>query len=639
MRVKLLEFKNMFKKILVSRYQLIKLLGKGTFGKTYLAKDLLLPDNPLCAIKKLNPVNKDDNSLNIARRLFNTEAESLQKLGEHPQIPRFLGFFEEKNEFYLVQQFIEGHSLSEEITPEKYWSELDVVELMRDCLNILKFIHSQNVIHRDIKPDNLIRNKKDNKLVLVDFGAVKETISQSKVSSTIAIGTHGYMPSEQAMGKPRFNSDIYAVGIIAIQALTGIEPQTFREDNSGNIIWYGQENVNPKLVKIIKKMTRYHFKDRYSSVEKVLQDLNSLDLGYQGSKRNGFFGLNALVERVKSNRKTVIDSDSLLSSILPKTNNPKIPMPTTVVNYQQPTKYLNRFKFKSPLSMGMGSLATLGLLVLGGVQFASHHKQQKIASLLDLMRANYQHQEYDLCLKNARVKALEVGLSTDKVQEFIGKCSLASAHKEAEAGNYSEAIAKATEIPANNPFAPEAKENIDRWSEILLDRATKIYEKEGQLAKVTPLIDTIPNNSSVKEKALKLNDKWQGEINNSEQLLADADRAMTAKKWLDAIDRANKVKTVSNSIYWQGKADKIISEAKGNREKELAAARQRAIQTSRSPVPRYNSYNRTTYKSPVVRQQPTTRYRRRVRVRRTVITTETRYRRRVVCRGYKCTSR
>jgi len=264
---------------LVSHYQLIKILGKGAFGTTYLARDIYLPGSPEYAIKKLNPNTQDKNLLEVARRLFKTEARALQKLGQHSQIPRLVANFEQNRRFYIVQEFIAGHSLKRELVTGEAWSEERVVQMLEDCLKILKFIHDRGVIHRDIKPNNFIRRQEDNKLVLIDFGAVKQAIGQNQTLHTIGIGTRGYMPPEQAMGKPRFSSDIYGLGVIALQALTGLKPKDFQKDDNGEIIWLHQTkdiNINPKLVRIINKMIRLDFQERYNCAEMILQDLNHL---------------------------------------------------------------------------------------------------------------------------------------------------------------------------------------------------------------------------------------------------------------------------------------------------------------------------------------------------------------------------
>lgn len=264
------------------RYKIIQTLGEGGLAQTYIAEDHHKPSHPKCAVKFLKPASQETNFLPIARRLFNKEAEILEKLGEHSQIPRLLAYFEENQEFYLVQEFIDGYTLNTELQPENLWSESKVILMLQDVLQILEFVHSYGVIHRDIKPDNLIRRQKDGRLVLIDFGAVKEVSNLRIVSNaptsikTIPIGTQGYMPTEQVRGKPRLNSDIYALGMVGIQALTGVDPINLEEDNDGEVIWRNRAKVSDLLADILSKMVRYHFKDRYQSAKEVLEALQSL---------------------------------------------------------------------------------------------------------------------------------------------------------------------------------------------------------------------------------------------------------------------------------------------------------------------------------------------------------------------------
>lgn len=258
------------------RYEIIRLLGKGGFAETYLAKDKDLPGNPCCVVKRLKPQFTNPFALQTARRLFEQEAQVLYQLGNHEQIPRLLAHFQENQDFYLVQDCIEGNVLSQELKTGRKWSEEEVINFLEDLLNILKYVHQQNVIHRDIKPANLIRRSQDGKLVLIDFGAVKQisALAANLEGKTIAIGTPGYMPCEQNSGHPQFNSDIYALGIIAIQALTGISPdQLPRHPNTSEILWKSLVKIDPRLVSILDKMVRYDFRERYQSVSQVLQAL------------------------------------------------------------------------------------------------------------------------------------------------------------------------------------------------------------------------------------------------------------------------------------------------------------------------------------------------------------------------------
>jgi serine/threonine protein kinase/Tfp pilus assembly protein PilF len=279
----------MLEKTLQDRYKIIRPLGSGGFSATFLAIDQQQPDSPYYVIKQLEPQLTDSVHLQLARRLFKTEAKVLQKLGSHPQIPQLLDHFEENQEFYLVQEFIDGHDLSDELISGKQLSESDVICLLQDILGTLAFVHQQNVIHRDIKPSNLIRRHSDYKIVLIDFGAVKQIGTQTVSSSglpplTIAIGTPGYLPSEQASGMPKFNSDIYAVGMIGISALTGLSPtrQEFPKDpDTGEICWTHLTDASQRLINILDKMVCYDFRDRYQSVEAVLSDLQKLQLAIE----------------------------------------------------------------------------------------------------------------------------------------------------------------------------------------------------------------------------------------------------------------------------------------------------------------------------------------------------------------------
>lgn len=265
--------------LLDGRYQVLQILGGGGFGQTYIARDTHRPGYPKCVVKHLKPVTQNAEFLETARRLFTNEAEILERLGHHDQIPRLLAYFEEKQEFFLVQEFIEGHSLTAELLPGQCWSEDQVIQLLSQILEILAFIHSHNVIHRDIKPENIIRREIDGKLVLIDFGAVKQIQSQlltafGQMATTIAIGTPGYMSTEQGRGKPRPNSDIYSLGIICIQALTGLHPRQIEEDpETGEIVWQDLANVSPALADVLTNMVLHHFRKRYQSATDVLQAL------------------------------------------------------------------------------------------------------------------------------------------------------------------------------------------------------------------------------------------------------------------------------------------------------------------------------------------------------------------------------
>lgn len=274
----------MLGKKLRGRYQIIRLLGSGGFGATFVAEDWDLPGKPQCVVKQLKSKEIDPSILQTARRLFETEAQVLYRLGKHDRIPQLLAHFDENQEFYLVQEFIEGEDLSQQISAGKKLNEAEIISFLQDVLETLEFVHQQNVIHRDIKPSNLIRRRQDDKFVLIDFGAVKEITTlvgsyEGQSRCTILIGSSGYMPNEQLGGKPRFSSDIFALGMTAIEALTGFAPEELEENpENGEIKWRDLAPVSDRLASILDKMVRSHFKERYQTAREVLTDLEELEI-------------------------------------------------------------------------------------------------------------------------------------------------------------------------------------------------------------------------------------------------------------------------------------------------------------------------------------------------------------------------
>ncbi|MEN9264560.1 MAG: serine/threonine-protein kinase, partial [Gloeomargarita sp. GMQP_bins_44] len=272
----------MTEKTLAGRYHILKPLGSGGFGQTFLAEDWFLPGRPWCVVKQLQPQSTNPQVLEVARRLFNREAEVLYQLGSTvSRIPRLLAHFEQDNEFYLVQEFIEGHDLSQELTPGKKYPETWVKQFLLDVLEVLSQVHQRNIIHRDLKPANLMRRRSDGRIVLIDFGAVKEVgtlMADNRGETAIGtqIGTRGYMPIEQFRGQPRLSSDVYALGVVAIQALTGLPPSQMEDYDTGELHWQQHAQVSPALRTVLEKMVHPDWRQRYPSAVEALQAVQEL---------------------------------------------------------------------------------------------------------------------------------------------------------------------------------------------------------------------------------------------------------------------------------------------------------------------------------------------------------------------------
>ncbi|VEP13130.1 putative Calcium/calmodulin-dependent protein kinase [Hyella patelloides LEGE 07179] len=268
-------------KVLFKQYKIIEEIGSGAFGKTYIAIDTAFPGSPRRVVKHLCPKNSDPESLAIAKRLFKTEAKVLSHLGEHDRIPRLFSYFEEEGEFFLVQELVEGQDLTQEFQPGKRWSEVETIRFLQELLEILSVVHQENTIHRDLKPANIMRRQRDGKLVLIDFGLVKEILNVDRqetkaVSLSVGVGTHFYMPPEQAIGRPGKYSDVYAVGILGIQALTGLPPSREIPQDSEQLkqMWNDLNiEVSPQLKYVLERMVNFQYKQRFPDAVEALKAL------------------------------------------------------------------------------------------------------------------------------------------------------------------------------------------------------------------------------------------------------------------------------------------------------------------------------------------------------------------------------
>lgn len=271
-----------------NKYKILKKIGEGTFGETYITQIIHQPDS-LCVIKKLKSKFEDPEILQEARSRFLKEIRTLELLAANPQIPELLDSFEINGEFYLVQEWIDGQNILEEIEEQESLSEIEVIKLLQSSLETLDFVHRQGIIHRDIKPSNLMRRKEDGMIFLIDFGAMKQIPTlyfNSKTQNyfTKIIGTRDYMPIEQLRGTPTFGSDIYSLGITAVYALTGQKPEIELNNNEtyGFPKWQKNDNVSRELESILDKMIHpdiYRNRSgfcRYQSALEVLQDLEPL---------------------------------------------------------------------------------------------------------------------------------------------------------------------------------------------------------------------------------------------------------------------------------------------------------------------------------------------------------------------------
>ena len=265
------------KLLLVERYWAKSILGIGGFGRTFLAVDEFKPSKPLCVIKQFLPQIQGTKTVKKAANLFAQEAERLELLGKHPQIPELFAYFSVGSRQYLVQEFIEGETLQQELDNHGVFNEDQIRKLLIDLLSVLQFVHSHNVIHRDIKPENIIRRDADKKLVLVDFGASKIIPKgQRQTMVETVIGSAEYCAPEQSIGKPKLVSDLYSLGVTCLHLLTHMSPFDIYDVMEMEWVWRDYLNgnfVSNELGKVLDGLVEQKLKKRYQKIEAVLADL------------------------------------------------------------------------------------------------------------------------------------------------------------------------------------------------------------------------------------------------------------------------------------------------------------------------------------------------------------------------------
>ena len=642
----------MLNKVLGGHYRVIRNLGEGGLAKTYIAEDLHRPGHPKCAVKFLQPANKDSNFLPSARRLFHQEAEILEKLGQHDQIPRLLAYFEENEEFYLVQEFIDGHTLSEEMKPGNRWSESKVIQMLQDVLPILEFVHSYKVIHRDLKPNNVIRRKKDGRLVLIDFGAVKQiraprTINNMPLTqTTISIGTQGYTPPEQLRGKPRFNSDIYALGMICIQALTGVAPLRLREDKNGEVIWQNLVQVSSELGTIISNMVRYHFPSRYQSATEVIQllqilvnqnplisatlitkqakqkvaskeaETSSLTFptdSFAPSKDVPSIHANKLVQDTevepavqlsprRFNHEPLIPATSVTrhrsqEAFPNKRQRSKLVLPANLPAPSKDSQSIHNPIFKpankSLLLIGTGIVSVFAS-IFAGYTYMTHKDNNllKAQSALGQIEVLKEAEKYQECLEQTQLFLQDYSHLQTEIQKLQYDCQegqvkrqLAEARRLADQSRFKDAIILVSQVSDNSDFYLEAQQLISRWSEEIFQIASNKYQN-GNLQEAIAIAGAIPSFSPWAKKAQETIQQWNKDWENNQAHLQVAQKALDERRWQDAIKAAEKI---SYTTYWQKQRELIIQKAQAGIASTQAAASRRSYRPSSPPVRRYRS--------------------------------------------------
>lgn len=519
------------KSYLFENYRVTKLLGEGGFGRTYLAEYLRRYNEPRL-IKTLITSDQKQTQQKI-KELFTREAEQLHQL-DHPQIPQLYEYFEKDHNLYLVQEFIDGINLREELKRDQLFAPEKIQNVLEELLPVLSYIEGQNLLHRDIKPENIMRRHRDGRLMLIDFGAarVKTGISPTVLTT---IYTPGYAAIEHMMGRPVKASDVYSLGVTCIRLLTGCLPNStsdpIYDDQEHCFCWnnYIQEQniqVSEGLVAILDRMVASSLKDRYPDAQTVLEDLlltisplrslpTTEDKAPNSTLSSTSFIPSPKVPIIEEkprdsanalalSRLITEEKDEQHANVKPTES---FPSPTAVASSKKQGLIASVLAIFTGVIVGIG-----GYLLINQPKTIDNNRQESlddhdVVPVLNVLEAQYRQGNYQVCYQSA-IKNSDRGQT--EFQLWIGKCGLATAQVEAKRNNHSKAIAIAQTIPQTVPNYQEVKNSINIWAGKILEHATKVYQ-QGKLEDAIKVTDIIPNNSSVKTKVPQLIAQWKKE--------------------------------------------------------------------------------------------------------------------------------
>lgn len=515
-------------RFLNGRYKIVQVLRTGDFGQTYVAQDSWLDGHPQCLVKFLQPQGHHPKRREICKRRFTSEAQALSQLGFHDQIPQLLDGFEDDQGFYLVRELIIGEPLTLQLPlnqyDNKFWSEVQCIELLNDVLGILDFVHRQGIVHGDLKPSNLIQRDSDGRVVLVDFGvahpihphpAKSQIIPIQPSSAPVAIPPLGYIPAEQFSGQLCPSSDIYALGMIAIQALTGLNPLQLQiNPKTGEIDWQKPAGVSDSLAGVLNKMVRYDYKSRYQSANDVRTALKRL--------------------LIKSEEENVELEE--LSSV-PVSESPDAIAPTETKELVWCFHHISQLPVSqladngSSPSLVLNSSASSVITLKESADVAKEGNDSSTSQTWE-----YAREIATACLPKLPplLSGLGVGMATSNALAIsFGMYTL-------------------LHTAPTNP-------GLD-----LLERATEQYQA-GNFDEALALAKSIPSDSAVYQKSLTTVQQWRSEWDKSAAQFQNAEQAFKDGRWREVLETARRA---PNNSYWQHKLELLAEQAKPQVEAE-----------------------------------------------------------------------
>ncbi|MEL6553200.1 MAG: tetratricopeptide repeat protein [Cyanobacteria bacterium J06621_11] len=543
--------------LLNHRYRIIKALAEGGFGKTFLVEDTQMPSRRQCVIKQLKPMNDRPEVFKIVQERFSREAAVLEAVGKgNHQIPDLYAYFEEGGQFYLVQEWIEGEALVSLVHED--WPEDRVQALLTGSLQALAGVHRQNIIHRDIKPDNIILRKEDNLPCLIDFGAVKELMStvvrqSGATQSSLVIGTPGFMPPEQAAGRPTFSSDLYSLSMTIIFLLTKRSPAELPSNSqTGEVLWTQfAPNVSERLQTILSRAIHPYTQNRYPTADAMLAALPPNTVEQPPTEVSlSPHGVGASSVPTVAAAAVPYGTPSRSQPI----SQPMISQPPEQSTTQQPHTSTSSgggdFPWKQ-VGIAVGTLLLAGSVLIGVRPKLSFENRSSLAQVEDFPAA---------------IKSLEASLE-DEPTDTAAQVELANAYY--HVGNYEAAITQAEAVIAEEPENTAAS----------LSKAQVQFEKGDYQGVIETLTQAIDADSSSAKAFVERGNAYSeiGEYDNAVEdyrraLQIDADYGLAYQElsYVDVI-KGNTQEALQNLDLAIENGDRSIYvyTNRGNRKEEL----------------------------------------------------------------------
>jgi serine/threonine-protein kinase len=526
----------MSQQLLGLHYNVTQKLGTSLSTPSFLVCDLQ-DQQKIYVIKEVHPAVTDPLLLETVRQLVEQEKLKLTSLNDLGCFPKLVNSFEENQAFYFVYEYIKGVSLQEKIASQVPYSEASTISLLLEVLKILEIAHKRNIIHQNIKPENIIYRQSDGQVFLVGLGEIRNI--GNNLAVTIPTNSCCYLAPEQLRNSPQKNSDLYSLGIVAIQVLTGIDPINFFE-NSPEIClqkFYGYEHS--PLLDILVRMVKPIVKERYSCAEDVIVSLEKLGSASFPTEILGTVSSSPTLERSPS---SIGQPSPSIPDPSPSSPSLSVTQPAQILSSPPilPTQVQSSLKSglikvqkstSSPLQLithffysSNGKILVLclgvGLLITLSIYSVDWYKKHKIAEAIAAIETLYRNGEYQKCIGQSKSPDVtRIGIPPQTILELSSRCELAIAVGYANQLKYDEALLIIVKISADSPHYEQAQSYLDNWSSQILDKADRFYKTSGDLTKALELIKSIPETSSIKKKALDLAEQWKTDYDGGRKVI------------------------------------------------------------------------------------------------------------------------